>query len=238
MAAISKVAAFAALWRVLGAAIDYQAFWMPILFWIAIITMCVGNLVACVQKDVKRILGYSSIAHAGYILVGVLAHYKNVSVGENYTTLVYYLLSYVLMTVGAFAVISLGAKEGSEKTRLEDLNGLYKRSPFAAICLWIFMFSLIGMPPSAGFFGKLFVFSDALNAGLAPLAIVLAINSVISIYYYAGIAWAAYVSDGTEEQYQPRPISKGVAWACGLCVAGILCVAVFQSQIMPWLGAQ
>src|SRR5437588_343844 len=154
-----------------GVMADY---WLPGMTVIAVLTMTVGNLIALMQKDVKRILGYSSIAHAGYILVAVLAHAKSVSnqgsVGLiGFGTTAYYLLAYAVMTIGAFAVISLSAKDGRERTTLDDLHGLYKRDPFAAGALVVFMASLIGVPPTAGFIGKLFIFSDALQAHLGWL---------------------------------------------------------------------
>ncbi len=140
MASVSKIGAFGALIRVLdGFAVgDLTNYWIPALFWVAILTMVFGNLIALVQKDVKRILGYSSIAHAGYMLVAVLAHYKNPE-HVSLSTLIYYLLSYSLMTIGSFAVISLVAKGGKEGTRLRDLHGLWQRSPVAAVasyCSW------------------------------------------------------------------------------------------------------
>src|SRR5437588_3183219 len=174
MAAGSKVAAIAALYRVLDASGVMADYWLPGMTVIAVLTMTVGNLIALMQKDVKRILGYSSIAHAGYILVAVLAHAKSVSnqgsVGLiGFGTTAYYLLAYAVMTIGAFAVISLSAKDGRERTTLDDLHGLYKRDPFAAGALVVFMASLIGVPPTAGFIGKLFIFSDALQAHLGWL---------------------------------------------------------------------
>jgi NADH-quinone oxidoreductase subunit N len=233
MAAGSKIAAIAALVRLLDAAAPLQELWMPALFWIAILTMTVGNLVALVQRDVKRILAYSSIAHAGYILVGVLAHAKNP--GEiGYGTTIYYLLAYGLMTVGAFAIVTLTAKGGQEGTRLADFHGLWKRSPLSAMAVVVFMASLIGIPPTAGFFGKLLIFNDALVAGLVPLAIVLAVNSAISIYYYLGIALAVFVSD--EEGVETAPVSAGVATAALVCAAGVLAAAIFFSPLMRALA--
>lgn len=234
MAAGSKIGALAALWRVLEAVGPMSELWMPALFWIAVLTMCVGNILALVQRDVKRILGYSSIAHAGYILVAILAHAKDPRIGIG--TITYYLLSYSLMTIGAFAVVSLGAKNGHEGTKLESLHGLYQRSPFAATSLIVFMASLIGVPPLAGFIGKLFIFNDALQAGLQPLAIVLAVNSVVSIYYYLGIARAALTSDGIRPTEGAR-LSLGTATACIFCVAGIFAAAVFCGPLTTFLGS-
>jgi NADH-quinone oxidoreductase subunit N len=231
MAAGSKVGAFAVLARVLEASGASHEFWLPALSVVAILTMTVGNLGALMQKDVKRILGYSSISHAGYILVALLARQASPHPDGSTSTITYYLLSYTLMTVGAFAIVSLGAKKGTEETGLKALNGLSKRSPLAAISLGIFMFSLMGMPPTAGFFGKLFIFRDALSSGLTPLAIVLAINSVISVYYYLGITWAAFVGDEAETESTGFTLSPSVAGTCILCAAGVVAAAVFFAPL-------
>jgi len=235
MAAVSKIAAIAALYRVLEASEVMEQIWLPALFWIAIVTMTVGNLVALIQRDIKRTLGYSSIANAGYVLVALLAHFKDPErVGLSAT--VYYLIAYTLMTVGTFAVISLSAKNGREGTRFQDLYGLYKRSPLAAALLVVFVCSLIGVPPTAGFFGKLLIFSDALIADLTPLAILLAVNSVISIYYYLGIIRAAYVADEGYLDNKSARASFGTTSAAFLCAFGTIGAAVFLTPMMQWLG--
>jgi NADH-quinone oxidoreductase subunit N len=237
MAAGSKIAAIASLWRLLDASGAAMEYWLPALFWIAILTMSVGNLVALMQKDVKRILGYSSIAHAGYILVAVLAHFKDPTGSIGIETVSYYLLAYSLMTVGSFAIISLTAKNGKETTRLEDLNGLWQRSPGAAIGLVIFMVSLIGIPPTAGFIGKYMIFQDALTAGLAPLAIVLAVNSAISIYYYLGIAYAAFVVDKPSETPLAK-VNAGMTATTTICAAGLVFAAVLTYPLLQWIGSK
>jgi NADH-quinone oxidoreductase subunit N len=235
MAATAKLGALAALWRVLEAYSGWQEVWMPAMMVVAILTMLVGNLAALVQKDVKRILGYSSIAHAGYMLVAVLAHAKDPALVGNFA-LLYYLLGYSLMTIGAFAIISLTARSGREGTRLEDLRGLAQRSPFVAACLIGFMVSLVGLPPTVGFVGKLLIFNAAVQAGLMPLAIVLAVSSAISCYYYLGIVWAVL----RPEQGEARPwtISMGARTASTICVVGVLAAAVFIGPMQEWLGRQ
>jgi NADH-quinone oxidoreductase subunit N len=230
MAAVSKIAAIGALYRVLTAAAGAIDFWLPILFWVAILTMTVGNLIALAQKDVKRILGYSSIAHAGYLLVALLAHLRNpTEIGIGTTA--FYLLAYSLATVGAFAVIGLVAQDGKETTRLQDLNGLWKRAPLAAGAMVVFMMSLIGVPPTGGFFGKAFIFSDALSADLTWLAIALAVNSAISLYYYLGILKAAFVD---EEQERPVFGQMGAALKTTVvaCAVGIFLVMIFAGPVL------
>jgi NADH-quinone oxidoreductase subunit N len=233
MSTVTKAGAFAALVRVLEASTSFRGEWMPAFAFIAVLTMTVGNLVALSQRDVKRILGYSSIAQAGYVLVAVLAHVQRpVQIGTG--TIVYYLFGYTAMTAGAFAVVSLTAKDGQEGTRLEDLRGLWKRAPYATVALIIFMASLIGLPPTVGFIGKLQIFTDAIQAGLAPLAIALAVNSVISTYYYLGIVFAAISSDSREPETRPLRFNWGVASTCALSVVGVfgaILPPVFQALV-------
>lgn len=238
MAAGSKVAAIGALFRVLDASGVMQEFWMPALFWMAIATMTIGNLVACTQRDVKRTLGYSSIANAGYLLVALLAHFKSPDkVGLQAT--IFYLVAYSLMTLGAFAVISLAAKSGKEGTRFHDLAGLYRRAPVAAGLLVVFVASLIGIPPTAGFFGKYFIFLDALQADLAPLAIVLAVNSAISIYYYLGIVRAAFVADDSEVRpASSGPVTFGNSLATVICAVGVLGISFVTAPVFEFLAGR
>jgi len=234
MAAGSKLGAFAALVRVLSGFSALGSFWIPALSALAILTMFVGNFAALVQKDVKRILGYSSVANAGYVLVAIIAVGKDPKLG--YGTIVYFLLSYTLMTIGAFAVVTLMAKNGRESTRLQDLNGLWRRSPVAAVALVVFMASLIGIPPTAGFVGKFLIFFDALKTGLMPLAIVLAVNSIISIYYYMGIARAAFVADSEQLEPQTTKASPAVTGVCAFCAVSILAAVFFYSPLATFLG--
>ncbi len=234
MATASKIGALAALLRVLESVGSISSTWMPAMMMVAAITMLVGNLVALAERDVKRILAYSSIAHAGYILVAILAHVEQPDrVGTG--AVIYYLLSYVFMTIGAFAVVSLAAKDGIEPTSIDDMRGLYRRSPIAAAALVVCMLSLIGIPPFAGFVGKLMIFNDAVSAGLTPLAIVLAISSAISIYYYLSIAIAACTDDASSE----RRFTKASAAMVGtfvICIAGIIGVSLFANPILQSLG--
>jgi NADH-quinone oxidoreductase subunit N len=234
MAAATKVAAIVVLYRVLDASLLLRELWMPLLFWVSILTMTLGNVVAILQKDVKRIISYSSIAHAGYILVALLAHLSDPERISLSTTL-FYLVAYSLMTVGALAVIALMARGGQESTRVEDLHGLWQRSPFAAVALLIFMLSFIGVPPTAGFFGKFLIFRDALQAGFMPLAILLGVNSMVSIYYYMGIARAAFMTKEPEER--PRSAVPGFGWlsACTVCVLGTLMISFFAQILASWV---
>lgn len=235
MAAASKVAAIGALLRIFQASVPLGELWVPALMWIAILTMTVGNIAACVQKDVKRILGYSSISNAGYVLAAICAHLAMRNKVPADATM-FYLVSYSLMTLGAFAVITLVAKNGREGTRLADLNGLWNRAPLAAGALIIFVASLIGIPGTGGFIAKYYIFNDLLTANLVPLAIALAVNSAISVYYYLGIAHAAIVAEEGAIKNESADPNFGTMSAAVLCAAGVLVLFFLNGPIMNFIG--
>lgn len=197
----AKGAGFAALIRVLHSGFGgfgYTAGWAVAVAALATLTMTFGNVAALAQKDVKRMLGYSSIAHAGYILVGVAA--------ANYAGVrgvLFYLLAYAFMNVGAFAVACVVERRGAFSTTLADYAGLGQREPFLAAAMAVFMLSLTGVPPLVGFWGKLFVFRAAVEAGLSWLAIVGVINSAISAFYYLGVVVQMYMRDAVEYPASP-----------------------------------
>lgn len=231
MATGSKVAAIAALARFLYASQPLHDLWMPAMYVVAGLTMIVGNLLALVQKDVKRILAYSSIAHAGYILVALLAHVSDPQ-DANPSTVTFYLLSYAVTTAGAFAALSLAARKGVDGTSLEDIRGMWQRSPFAAGTLAVCMLSLMGIPPTAGFVGKALIFTDAVRADMTPLAIILAISSVISVYFYLGIARAAMAADDDTARDRLSVASPGVIAACAISLASVIMTGVFFTPII------
>ncbi len=236
MAAAVKVAALGGLLRILSACTDLSAYWLPVLQGVAILSMVIGNVLALVQRDVKRMLAYSSIANAGYVLVGIISH-GLAPTNVGYSTTVFYLVSYSLMTVGTFGIVTLTAKRGAEGTRFEDLNGLYQRHPFAAVCLIVFVASLIGVPPTAGFFGKLMIFNDAVASGQTALAIVLAACSVISVYYYLNLVLAAFVNEDRERSEATAPMNIGLAFSCAACLIGVLGLSFVSSPIINYIGA-
>jgi NADH-quinone oxidoreductase subunit N len=187
----AKGAGFAALIRVLHSAfgdLAYTSDWVLATAVLAALTMTVGNMAALAQKDVKRMLGYSSIAHAGYILVGVAAASEN-----GIRSVLFYLMAYAFMNIGAFAVASVLEQRGEFSTTLRDYAGLSQREPFLAVAMAVFMLSLTGIPPLVGFWGKLYVFRAAVEAGMSWLAIVGVINSAISAFYYLGIVVQMYM---------------------------------------------
>lgn len=240
MAAGAKVAAFVALIRVLDGSMAFKDIWIPILTGLAILTMTIGNLIALVQRDAKRILGYSSIAQAGYVMVAIVA-YASLHGTLNaigLTTVAYYLLVYSFMTIGAFAVLSMAAKNGQEGTSLQDLYGLWQKAPFPAAMMILFMASLAGIPPTAGFFGKLLIFRDALNANLVFLAIMLAINSVISVYYYLKIALAVSVQKPEYHKTRFSKVNAGLFVTCLVCGIMIIALSIGLQNVKNWMGLE
>lgn len=194
MATASKTAAFAALVLVLyhgiGTLAPGDGEWQLALALVALVTVVMGNVLALNQDNVKRMLAYSSIAHAGYVLIGLAA-----GTGEAYAGAVYYLLIYALMNIGAFGVIALlewDGKEGRVQT-LDSLSGIGFKKPLLGVTMGVFMFSLTGFPPLGGFFGKLAVFAPAVNAGLTWLAIVGVLASVFSGYYYLRVLYVFWM---------------------------------------------
>jgi NADH-quinone oxidoreductase subunit N len=183
MAAAVKVAAFGALLRVLYVALGGIRWdWQPILWIIAILTMLVGSIVAITQTDVKRMLAYSSIAQAGFILIGVAA-----ASPEGLSSALFYLAAYGFTTIGAFAVISMVRDSNGEATHLSKWAGLGRRSPLVATAFAIFMLSLAGIPLTSGFIGKFAVFEAGVAAGAAPLVIVGVIASIIAAFFYVRV---------------------------------------------------
>ena len=231
MASVSKIAAFAALTRVLEAFSLLQASWLPALTVIAVLTMTYGNLVALRQTDVKRMLGYSSISNAGYLLVAVIAR----AIGSRPitdTTIIFYLLAYSITTIGAFAVLTLATRNGAEGTKFTDLRGLYQRSPAAAVILTLLAASLMGFPGTAGFIGKLFIVRDGLHAGLNLLVITLAANSIVSVYYYLGLVKAVFASGDETSEARLSPLSGTVAVACAACAIGVVGAGILAGPVV------
>jgi NADH-quinone oxidoreductase subunit N len=196
----SKAAAVAALLRVLVAMRALQADWATLLWVLAVLTMTVGNVVALVQRNLKRMLAYSSVAHVGYMLVGIVA-----GSGAGSAAVLYYLLVYTLATVGAFGVILLLERQGApergaraevaEAVELDAYGGLAARHPVLALVLTICMLSLIGMPPTAGFVGKFYLFGAAVQGGFVWLAILAVLNSVVAAYYYLRLIVYMYMRE-------------------------------------------
>ncbi|MGH7369621.1 MAG: NADH-quinone oxidoreductase subunit N, partial [Candidatus Methylomirabilaceae bacterium] len=191
MIAGTKAAAFAAFLRVfLSAAPILHVRWSVAIWVLAVLTMTLGNLVALVQQNIKRMLAYSSIAHAGYLLVALVA-----GGASGASSALFYLVVYALMNLGAFAVMIALQGRGQELLLLADYGGLGFRRPALAACMALFMFSLAGIPPTAGFMGKLYIFSAALEGHYPILAVVGVLNSVISVYYYFRVIVIMYMNE-------------------------------------------
>ncbi len=228
----AKAAGFAALGRVLVYALGGQAHdWSPLLAALAVLTMTLGNVVAVSQTNLKRMLAYSSIAHAGYIIIGVAA--ANSSGGA---ALLFYLLAYAFMNIGAFGVVIAVCESrplGFPKPQgsLEDYAGLSSRHPFLAAAMAIFMLSLAGVPPLAGFWGKLYVFSAAMEAGLAVLAVVGVINSVISAYFYLRVIVYMYLRPSSGKA-SPTVVPGALVAATILAVLGTVLLGLWPSPLV------
>lgn len=187
----TKVAAFAALVRIFLAALQTQnSHWEPAIWGMAVLTMVIGNLLAVTQRDVKRMLAYSSVANAGYILVAVAT-----ASPRAVASLMFYLAAYGVMNIGAFGVTLLIERNDGQGTTLDDFNGLGRRNPLLAAAMAIFLFSLAGVPPTAGFFAKFFVFYAAMVNGQVPLAAIGILASVLGMFYYLRVVWAMYFVD-------------------------------------------
>jgi NADH-quinone oxidoreductase subunit N len=189
VATMPKVGAVALLLRLVSLAGSGAVDLIQVLVLLAVVSMTFGNLAALVQKDLKRLLAYSSIAHAGYVLMGVLT--LN-SIG--FSAAIFHISAYLLMNLACFLVICAVSREG-ENITISDLSGLYRRSPLLAFTLAVGAFALAGIPPTAGFTGKFFLFTAALNQGHLALVIIAAVNAAISIYYYLNIVRSAYGQD-------------------------------------------
>lgn len=179
---------------------DHSVPLMNAIEWLAALTILVGNIAAIMQTNLKRMLAYSSVAHSGYVLIGLLSSAVGGEALLGATGVVFYIIAYSIMTVGAFGVISLFEKREDSMVDVDDLKGLAKRNPWIALCISLFMLSLAGIPPTVGFFGKFFIFSAALKQGFVWLTIWGVIGSVISVYFYLRplVLMYMYDEDGAE----------------------------------------
>lgn len=224
IAGVPKVAAVAVLIRFLLCASPADQALTTVLVIVSICSMFFGNLAALVQKDLKRMLGYSSIAHAGYVLLGL------VTLGAaGYAAAMFYIFGFVVMSLGAFLVVCQMSRTG-ENVMLDDLAGLHARSPLAALIMGVSMFALAGIPPFVGFMGKFFLLAEALHRGLVMLVVVAAVNTAIGIYYYLTVVRVMYFSDAGS-----RPVLRleRVSAVLGLLlVALILALGVLPERVL------
>jgi len=224
----TKAAAFAVLARLVSIAVPVETIaWGPVLAVLAVLTMTVGNFMAIVQSNVKRMLAYSSIAHAGYLLVALAA-----GNAAGRSAILYYLLVYTLMNIGAFGVIAwLGRSGREERLTFESYRGLGYRYPFVSLAMAAFMFSLAGIPPTGGFLGKFFLFAAAVRAEYIPLVVIAVLNAVVSVFYYLRLVVNLYMREAEEpaEAGKAHPLLIaalvialiGVVWL-GVAPGGVL----------------
>jgi NADH-quinone oxidoreductase subunit N len=222
MAVAVKAAAFAAFARVFFLAFpEFHLNWHMLLWVLALATMTLGNVVAIAQTNIKRMLAYSSIAHAGYILVALVAANQLGAV-----SILYYLLAYTLMNMGAFGVVILVARKKDSYLNIYDYSGLAYQHPGLAAAMAVFMFALAGMPPTAGFVGKFYIFSAAIQAGYIWLAILGVMNSLISVYYYLRITVLMYMQPA-EAELGPIAFTPGVTACVALTAIATVLVGIF-----------
>jgi NADH-quinone oxidoreductase subunit N len=232
MAVGPKAAGFAALIRILHQALPFLAKdWTAILWLLAILTMTLGNVVAVLQTNVKRMLAYSAIAHAGYILVGIVANSS-----EGFSAVLFYLVIYTAMNLVAFSIILSLSRKGDRSVRLDDYAGLGRTSPFAAAALSLALISLAGIPLTGGFIGKFYIFSAAIQKGYTGLAVIGVLNSVISVFYYFRLMVVMYMRDPAPDSVEPEMIGWPVQVIIMVGLIAILWLGVLPSQILTLAG--
>ena len=224
-----KAAGFAAFVRVFVIALPaYKPEWSTLLWVLAVLTMTVGNITALYQQNIKRMLAYSSIAHAGYVLVGFVAGNAVGMAG-----IMFYMLSYAFMNIGAFAIIVMVGKKGEANNNVADYAGFGFKHPVLGLAMSIFLFSLAGVPPAAGFIGKFYLFSGAIQAGYVWLAIIGVLNSAVSVYYYLRIMVFMYMKDPLEE-FDWLKVTPALAICVLVAVAGVLIPGIVPGFILEF----
>jgi NADH-quinone oxidoreductase subunit N len=228
MASGVKVAGFAGIIRVFMLAFEaYAVDWQPMVYALAVLTLLVGAVLAVVQTDVKRMMAYSSINHAGWVLVGVQA-----ASDQGVEAALFYLATYTFLIAGTFGVITLVGRVGDGHHSLDDYRGLGRSRPGLALLLTVFLFAQAGVPLTSGFFAKFYVIAAAVDAGSTWLAVVAMLSSVISAFLYLRITVSLYMGDTDEEPAAPRltvPLGAGIALT--LCVVVTLVVGVWPGSI-------
>jgi len=228
-----KAAAFALALRIMASVDAAAPLWFWALWVAAALSMFVGNLSAIVQTSVKRMLAYSSIAHAGYILVALAAAAATDHPEAGIAAALFYLVGYVIVKTGAFLIVAHLGGPGERHVDIEDFTGLGRRQPALAACLSLFLLSLLGLPITAGFLGKFYVFNAALESNLIWLAILLALNSVIGSYYYLRVIVAMYMREpAVEIAVEPVPWTlSAVLW---IAAAGTVFAGLFPARIIDF----
>jgi NADH-quinone oxidoreductase subunit N len=230
LASAPKAATFAVMLRIFYVAFgSVGGFWFWVIWISAVLTMCIGNFAAIVQTNVKRMLAYSSIAHAGYILVAFIA-----STELGVAAVLFYLAAYALMKVGAFLVVAHLGQEGEKRLEIADYAGLGMRQPVLAVCFSLFLLSLLGLPATGGFLGKFFAFQAALDVRdprLVWLVVIAAINSVIGSYYYLRVIIAMYFWEPSKD-YTPTSVAPSLTAALGIAAIGTLYLGLLPARVL------
>jgi NADH-quinone oxidoreductase subunit N len=227
-----KAAAFAIFLRIFMTAFEpIGNGWEPLVWISALLSMTIGNFAALLQTNVKRLLAYSSIAHAGYILVALTARSD---VGT--AAAMFYLAAYAFMNIGAFAVVSHLSGKGERYQNLEDFAGLGQKQPLTAAMLAIFLLSLIGVPLTGGFFGKFYIFKAALESHLVWLTVLGLLTSAVAAYYYLRILVMMYMKEPSEATISAEPLSPGLTAALILPAIGTLLLGIFPSWVLDFAG--
>ncbi|MBI2835473.1 MAG: NADH-quinone oxidoreductase subunit N [Acidobacteria bacterium] len=227
-----KAAAFAAFVRVFLSAFEpLRGEWMPALWIVATLTMIVGTFLGVVQANVKRMLAYSSIAHAGYLLIGLVA-----GSGTGKSAILFYLLTYAISNLGAFGVIALMATRDRSNDDVRDFAGLWYTRPALAGLMTVFLLSLGGFPPTAGFIAKWYIFSAAVEGDFYWLAIIGVLTSVVSVFFYLRIVVMMYMAEGPAQPVVPMPSHSALA-ALGLAVAGIFYLGVLPATVLALVAS-
>ncbi|HTC90784.1 MAG TPA: NADH-quinone oxidoreductase subunit N [Bryobacteraceae bacterium] len=223
-----KAAAFAVFLRVfMTAFVPITNRWELFVWWSALLTMIVGNFAALLQTNIKRLLAYSAIAHAGYVMVALAAH-NQVGVAAA----MFYLAAYTLMNVGAWAIVTQFSRQGEKFVNIEDLAGLGWKQPVTAGLFAIFLLSLIGVPLTGGFFGKFYIFKAALDSNLVWLAILGLLNSAVAAYYYLRILVVMYMNEPGEATMSIQPVGAGIGATLWVAAVGTLLLGIFPGVLL------
>lgn len=228
LATAPKAAAFAIFLRIFMTGFpQLSPSWEPIIWVMALLSMTIGNFAALTQTNVKRMLAYSSIAHAGYMLVALASRSE-----PGTASAMFYLAAYALMNIGAFAVVIHVAGKGEKNVLIEDFSGLAKKQPFTAALMTIFLLSLIGVPLTAGFFGKFYIFRAALESNLTWLSVLGLLNSAVAAYYYLRLLVVMYMQEPGEATNALEPMTPGLRTALVLPAIGTILLGVVPGLIL------
>ncbi len=231
MSVAVKAGAFLAFLRVFSVAFEgaYESWWQ-LLWWLTALTMVAANLIAMVQISVKRMLAYSGIAHAGYLMVAIVAANETAAAG-----LLFYLLTYTLMNIGAFGIVILVSGQTEDRLEVGAYAGFGWRQPMLGILLTVFLLSLAGFPGTGGFMGKIFLLQGAMEANLLYLSVVLVLTTVVSYWYYLRVAWFMWMRDAPAgDPGEPIHVPMGMRIALIAGVVLVLYLGVFPGAALEW----